>query len=159
MFLPIDIQMQIFVNIWDFFLRLLPVLRYTFYTHFLSSKPNINFMLELLYRQQTRTTNQFQGVFVNKKKTKPKGMQQQIEETHASFDLRSHPQSKTIPEVYKAYRADISIQRPIYACTICQLYWCVCVCECFMLLSMTSFVFSRRVRVDKLQQKRTYLQS
>lgn len=76
-------------------------------------------------------------------------MQQQIEETHASFDLRSHPQSKTIPEVYKAYRADISIQRPI-----CQLYWCVCVC--FMLLSMTSFVFSRRVRVDKLQQN-TYI--
>lgn len=54
-------------------------------------------------------------------------MQQQIEETHASFDLRSHPQSKTIPEVYKAYRADISIQRPIYACTICRLYWCVSV--------------------------------
>lgn len=78
-------------------------------------------MLELLYRQQTRTTNQFQGVWLTKK-TKAKGMQQQIEETHASFDLRSHPQSKTIPEVYKAYRAGISIQRPI-----CQLYWCVCV--------------------------------
>lgn len=50
------------------------------HTHFLSSKPNINFMLELLYRQQTRTTNQFQGVWLTKKdKTK----------RHATTDRRN----------------------------------------------------------------------